>query len=102
MSLGVLEPLSLSELTPGSLGWRCDIRLSKAGETSRLYLVLSPQGTKARAESPLAGVNLKELSYRHAVGGDAGVELLLRSTASRELPRLRQIAEAIRLELEAE
>jgi hypothetical protein len=102
MSLGVLEPLSLRELTPGSLGWRCDIRLAKAGEVSRLYLVLSPQGTKAGAESPLAGVSGKEIVYRHAVEGDAGVELLLRSTASRDVPRLRQVAEAIRLELEAE
>jgi hypothetical protein len=98
--LGVLEPLSLSELAPGALGWRRDIRLAPADDTSTLYLVLSPQGPQPG--SSLAEVRTDEIAYRHAVEGETGVELLLRSRASRDLPRLRQVAEAIRRELEAE
>jgi hypothetical protein len=100
VTFGVLEPLSLTELAPGALGWRRDIRLAPPHGIARLYLVLRPGGTKT--DSPLAGVKAKDFPYRHAVEGNAGVELLLRSAATPDLPRLRDVAEAIRHELEAE
>ncbi|MFZ0892538.1 MAG: hypothetical protein WAN77_09090 [Thermoplasmata archaeon] len=100
VSLGILEPISMRELAPGALGWHCEIRLSATGTNSTLYLVLSPRGTKA--ESSLTGVHPKEIAYRHALDGEVGVELLVRSSAARDLPRLRSVADAIRVELEAE
>ncbi len=100
--LGVLAQLSMTQVVPGALGWCREIQLSGRPGTSRIYLVLRPATSKDRSEPPLIGIAPKELVVRHPLASDPSVELLLRSTDLPLIPRLREVAEAIRLELEAE